>query len=81
MDRAPAGCTCHSHGSFLTAKGLREAAQRERQLCECVDMWPSSAYLDKVGSVSDSGLSIPHWDDALIDEQHRRFHNEVEELV
>ena len=74
-----ASCSCRSHSGFLTAKGLVEAAQRteheRHQLDEVVDMWPSSSYLDKVGSMSDSGLSIPHWDDALLEEQYRRFHN------
>ena len=46
-----ADCSCHSHGSFLTAKGLKEAAQRERELLLVAGM-ELSWYLDKVRSVS-----------------------------
>ena len=65
-------CGCHSHNGFqLSPEGL---AQRERQLDEVVDMWPSSAYLDKVGSVSDSGVSILHWEDEMYYDQQSRRH-------
>ena len=46
-----ADCSCHSHGGFLTAKGLKEAAQRERELLLVAGM-ELSWYLDKVRSVS-----------------------------
>ena len=69
-------CSCSSHGGFLTAKGLGEAAQREVD-CYGVDAMWSSGYLDRVGSVSAlaeaEGFHV--WDDGLIEEQHRRFHN------
>ncbi len=68
-------CSCRSHGSFLTAKGLAEAEQRfsleglaPRGLLE---------YVDKVGSVSalaeaeDSHV----FDDEVLDQQYRRFLN------
>ncbi len=46
-----ADCSCHSHGSFLTAKGLQEAAQRERASLEVAGM-ELTWYLDKARSVS-----------------------------
>ena len=69
-------CTCHSHGSFLTAKGLQEAAQREASLLR-VALAGNDRYLDKVGSVSavdrDRG---PLWpSDQLLLEQSERFLN------
>ncbi len=67
-------CGCTSHGGFLTAKGLAEAAQRELEF-GAVDAGRVSGYLDRVGSVSGSHPDDTHWDDALIDEQDRRFHN------
>jgi len=67
-------CNCNSHGTFLTAKGLREAAQRELSLAS-IDAMDTRLYLDKVGSVSGSPQSSLPWDDALIEEQYRRFHN------
>ncbi len=44
-------CECSSHGGFLTAKGLREAAQREREL-DGVDAMAPSRYLDRSVSLS-----------------------------
>ena len=68
-------CSCRSHGTFLTAKGLEEAAQRSLEGLE-VDGMGSSLYLDKVGSVS--GLELERdshvFDDELLDQQYRRFH-------
>ncbi len=46
-----ARCECLAHNSFLTANGLREAAQRELGL-DGVDNTAAMRYLDKVGSVS-----------------------------
>ncbi len=43
-------CSCRSHGTFLTAKGLREAAQRFS--LEALAPLGDNVYLDKVGSVS-----------------------------
>ncbi len=70
-------CSCHSHGSFLTAKGLKEAEQRRGDTFEFdgVDKRQLSLYLDKVVSMSGSGVPDSHWDDALLEEQHRRFLN------
>ena len=45
-----AKCNCSSHGTFLTAKGLAEAAQRFS--LEGLSPWGDNAYLDKSGSVS-----------------------------
>ena len=71
-----AKCGCRSHGSFLTAKGLEEAAQREADRQWDVDMALTLGYLDKVGSVSGMPLEELHWPpDAFLEEQHRRFHN------
>ncbi len=49
--RRVSDCGCNSHGGFLTAKGLEEAAQRERWLTE-VDAMDPGRYVDRVGSVS-----------------------------
>ncbi len=68
-------CSCSSHGGFLTAKGLKEAAQRELQL-DAVDSMDTRLYLDKVGSVSALvEVEGGHMCDQLIDEQYRRFLN------
>ena len=66
-------CSCHAHNGFLTAKGLEEAAQRERMLPGVADM-ALSQYLDKEVSVSGM-LQDEIWDASLIEEQYRRFHN------
>ncbi len=69
-------CGCSSHGGFLTAKGLVEAAQRDAfaHLDPLgVDASSYQLYLDKVGSVSASMGPLIHWDDGLIDQQYRRF--------
>ena len=44
-------CNCRSYNGFLTAKGLEETGQRERQLfgVDTIDMF---GYLDKDVSVS-----------------------------
>ena len=71
-------CSCSAHGSFLTAKGLREAEQREAifSVDPGVDMGQVVMYLDKVGSVSGSPFPELHWEcDHLLEEQYRRFHN------
>ncbi len=71
-------CSCRAHGTFLTAKGLEEAAQRRAASRE-VDARELSLYLDKVGSVSavrrDETTFWP--DDEVLDEQHRRFLDDV----
>ena len=71
-------CNCFAHNGFLTAKGLEEAAQRENvRLLGCyhVDDDPGMYYLDKVGSVSGSDLMVPIFDDSVLEDQYRRFHN------
>jgi len=69
-------CGCSAHNGFLTAKGLEEAAQRlsleglaPRGELEYVDIPLSVSALrrDEIKMI---------FDDAVIDEQHRRFHNE-----
>ena len=64
----------HARNGFLTAKGLEEAVQRELELQGVADMGVSR-YLDSRVSVSASELKDLHWDDALINEQYRRFLN------
>ncbi len=64
-------CGCNSHGSFLTAKGLKEAAQRFS--LEGLAPRGEFEHIDGVVSVSASMVSSSHWDDALIEEQYRRF--------
>ncbi len=71
-------CGCHSHGGFLTAKGYQlVAAQRERQLDAFLEVGLTRdaccSRLDKSGSVSGSGPVELHWNDAVIEDQHRRF--------
>ena len=70
-------CDCRSHNGLLTAKGLEEAAQRFS--LEGLAPGGEREYLDKVGSVSGQFEFefTMIFDDALIDEQHRRFLNEV----
>ena len=52
-----ADCSCRSHGTFLTAKGLEEAAQRERELLSVAGM-ELSWYLDRSRSVSALSRSV-----------------------
>ncbi len=67
-------CGCNSHGSFLTAKGLGEAAQRFS--LEGLAPRGELEYIDKVGSVSALVEGEGHiFDDELIDSQYRRFDN------
>ena len=70
-------CTCRSHGSFLTAKGLEEAAQRELLLAE-VDAMAPLQYLDSRVSVSGLELERDLFVDIpsdLLEAQSERFHN------
>jgi len=70
-------CQCASHNGFLTAKGLAEAAQRLS--LEGLAPRGELEYLDKVGSVSAlaEAEEFHVFDDQVLDEQHRRFLNEV----
>ena len=63
----------HSRNGFLTAKGLEEAAQRTS--LEGLAPRGEREYLDSRVSVSASELMVLHWDDALVNEQYRRFLN------
>jgi len=76
-------CDCRSHNGFLTAKGLIEAAERRAIFREGVDMDTGQLYLDLPVSVSgvrrDETLMI--FDEGVIDEQHRRFLNDVRGVV
>ena len=69
------GCSCSAHGSFLTAKGLQEAAERRGASPEGLAVGTSQLYLDKVASVSgarrDEVMMI--FDDEVIDEQFERY--------
>ncbi len=70
-------CSCSSHGGFLTAKGLQEAAQRSVDAAG-LDAMGLPRYLDKVVSVSGLELERDLYadvTDAQINEQYRRFHN------
>ncbi len=68
-------CECHSHNGFRLNPGEASPgfAQRELGLDEGVDMEPVLGYLDSVGSVSGLPLIGSHWDDAVLEDQHRRF--------
>ncbi len=71
--------THHSRNGFLTAYGYEVTAQRSLEGLEGVDMGETQSYLDKVGSVSAlvEGEEYHVWDDLILDEQHRRFLQEV----
>jgi len=63
-------CGCHSHNGFqLSPEGL---AQRDLEGPELAGV-VAKRYLDKVGSVSGLERNGTHWDDDVIDQQHRRF--------
>ncbi len=67
-------CSCHSHGGFqLSPEGL---AQREHEGPELAGV-VASRYLDRVGSVSAlaEAEDFHVFDDALLDQQDRRFHH------
>ena len=68
-------CDCYSHDGFLTRKGLREVAERDADFAGGVDMETSQLYLDVPVSVSASRDPRLHWDDAVLEDQHRRFHS------
>ena len=72
-----ANCSCSSHGSFLTAKGLKEAAQRHS--LEGLAPLGDVAYVDTPLSVSGLSRAEPlHvWDDQLLDQQYRRVHHGI----
>jgi len=65
----------HARNGFLTAKGLEEAAQRFS--LEGLASRDVRAYVDSPVSVS--GLELERdlhvFDDDLLDQQYRRFHN------
>ena len=64
-------CSCSSHGGFLTRRGYELARVYG------VDKTEESRYLDKVGSVS-AMVEVEEfhvWDDQVLDQQYRRFHN------
>ncbi len=63
----------YSRNGFLTSRALREVAQQTS--LEGLAPRGELGYLDKVGSVSGSTHQEIHWDDALIEEQYRRFLN------
>jgi len=70
-------CNCAAHNGFLTAKGLREAAQRTLLHPE-VDGMQHVEYVDSRVSVSGLELERDNYEfivDSQIDEQARRFHN------
>ena len=72
----PGSCGCVSHNSFLTAKGLEEAAQRRGASPEGLAVRETLREVDRVGSVSALvEPSEPIWVDSVIEEQDRRFHN------
>ena len=71
-------CGCNSHNGFLTAKGLAETAQRD-VIVDGVASMDMFGYLDSRVSVSglrrDETMFI--FDSEVIDEQYRRFLQEV----
>ena len=73
-------CDCRSHNGFLTAKGLKETEQRRGDTADfrAVDGSQSSLYIDTRVSVSGLRRDETHWDYDLLDQQYRRFLNELE---
>ncbi len=70
-------CNCSAHNGFLTAKGLKEAAQQFS--LEGLAPRVVREYVDKVGSVSGLELERDLYAgicDVEIDEQYRRFLND-----
>ena len=67
-----AECRCLSHNGFLTSRG-REVAQQLS--LEGLTPLSDSVRVDIPVSVSASMGPLLHWDDALLEEQYRRFHN------
>ena len=67
-----ADCNCHAHGSFLTAKGLEEAAQRFS--LEGLDSRGVAGEVDRVGSVS----ALVEVED---DFEYDALHTELNDLV
>ena len=68
-------CSCHSHNGLIRSpEGL---AQRLPVRGVEVDRMDESRYLDKVGSVSAlaEAEDFHVFDDEMIDQQYRRFHN------
>jgi len=70
----------YSRNGFLTERGYAELAKRtsrEGLSPRGVDEMVAGRYLDKVGSVSALvEVEDPFdWDDAIIDQQYRRFHS------
>ncbi len=72
----------HARNGFLTAKGLAEAAQRRvltpDELELRLDGVRKLNHLDKVGSVSAVRRDERLFVDDLLEEQYRRFLEEVE---
>ena len=70
-------CRCHSHNGFRLSpsRSMEGLAQREMFSSDVLTRSDEVVTLDKVGSVSGSILSVSHWDDAVINEQYRRFLN------
>ncbi len=70
-----AECSCYSHGGFILGPGSSGPAQQ----LSLEGLAPRGVigYLDKSGSVSAlvEGEGDTHFDDALIEEQYRRFIN------
>ncbi len=61
--------------AFMHRFYMRSEVAAEDYCDERVDGSGRLLYLDIPGSVSGSPPPKIHWDDAVIQEQHRRFHN------
>jgi len=64
----------HSRNGFLTDRGYAEVAQRAVDQFD-LDVMAAKQYVDSRVSVSALLSPLIHWDDDLIDQQYRRFHN------
>ena len=73
MKGSPRTCGCHSHnGMLLSPEGL---AQRDRKV-PGLDAMALSSYVDSKVSVSGLRRDETLFDDALLEQQYRRFLND-----
>ena len=70
-------CKCHSHNGFVLGRSPEGLAQRELERAGDLTRSDKGVSLDMVGSVSAlvdvEGSHV--FDDQLLDNQYRRFHN------
>jgi len=69
-------CGCHSHNGFqLEIEDQLDLELAQRVSLEGLTPMSDCVSVDRLGSVSASEHLESHWDDDVIEEQYRRFHN------